>query len=97
MTTQDYRDTEQAGLDADVRYTVTQTITTVRVCSYTQAEVRTMLEAHHGRGYACPDDDLGDALRAAIVDATDVTDRVVADAEPLCSTSEYDVGSARPF
>lgn len=66
------------------RYTVTQTVTTVRACSYTQAEVEALLEAHRGRG----EDDLGEALRAAILDAGDITDRVVAKAEQLSCTSE---------
>ena len=34
---------------------------TVRVTSCAKAEVRAMLEAHHGPGYICLDEDLGDA------------------------------------
>lgn len=82
---------------AERRYTVTQTTTTVHVSSYTHADVRAMLEAQHGTNYSCLDDDLGAALRAAILDATDVTDRVVADAEQLHSTSEFDVHAAPPL
>ena len=63
----------ERGGRTDRQYTVTQTITTVRVCSYTHAEVRALLEAHRGRG-----EDLGEALHAAILDAGDITDRVVA-------------------
>ena len=79
------------GGQVELRYTVTQATTTVQVSSYTHSAVRAMLEAHHGPDYSCLDEDLGAALRAAILDATDVTDRVVADGEQLHSTSEFEV------
>lgn len=83
----------ESGGRIDRQYTVTHTITTVRVCSYTHAEVRALLEAHRGadgRG-----EDLGEALHAAILEASDITDRVVADAEQLSCTAEFDVQIAR--
>lgn len=80
----------ERGGRTDRQYTVTQTITTVRVCSYTHAEVRALLEAHRGRG-----EDLGEALHAAILNTGDITDRVVADAEQLSCTSEFDVRISR--
>lgn len=84
------------GRQAELRYTVTQVTTTVRVSSYTTSAVRAMLEAHHGPDYSCLDEDLGAALHAAILDATDVTDRVVADSEQLHPMSEFEVHAVPP-
>ena len=85
----------ESGGRTDRRYTVTQTITTVRVCSYTHAEVLALLAAHPGRGSAGRGEDLGEDLYAAILDAGDITDRVVADAEQLSCTCEFDVQISR--
>ena len=80
----------------NTRYVVTQTTTTVRTVSYTEAEVRALIRALHGPRCSCSDDDLGAELQAAVLDATDITDRVVADLHTVTETSEYEIVTSRP-
>ncbi|MCZ0730744.1 hypothetical protein [Mycolicibacterium iranicum] len=83
-------DSSAAHCHDDGCYTITQTTTTVRHITYTAAEVRSMLRAHQSAGCYL-NEDLGESLRAAVLDATAVADQVAADAEVIASTSEYDV------
>lgn len=76
-------------------YVVTQTTTTIRTISYTEAEVHTLIRALHGRRCSYSDDDLGAELRAAILDATDITDRVAADLHTVTETSEYEIHTSK--
>ncbi|WP_342314724.1 hypothetical protein LIX17_26130 (plasmid) [Mycobacterium avium subsp. hominissuis] len=77
------------------RYVVTQTTTTIRTVSYTEAEVRALIGALHGPHWSCSDEDLGTELHAAVLDATDITDRVVADLHTVSETSEYEIHTSK--